>query len=312
MNLLVTGGWYESSRHLDEIRNLGYNLYYLEKESDALPCDPGIIDGIVCCKVFNWHPIEQFKRLRFIQTESVGYDRVPMDYCREHGIAVHNVKDTYARPMSEYVIGHILSWYQNMQQELDNQAAGGWVKFRGKRELTGKNVCIIGTGNIARFTAKKLAAFDCKVTGITHTVREIDFFDEVVGYSEMKDVLPEADILIMAAPPTGSPVVGKAELALMKDTSIIVNVSRGTELDQAALAQMLKNRQIQAAILDVFETEPLEYESELWGLDNILITPHSSYIGEGNAERLWQVIRNTLEQYIAKGAVTIGGQVRLT
>lgn len=298
MNLLVTGGWYESAEHLDEIRNMGYNVFYIARESDELPCDPAEIDGVVCCKVFNWHPIEQFKKLRFIQTESVGYDRVPNEYCKAHGIRVHNVKDTYAGPMSEYIVGHLLAWYQNMAQELQNQTLHGWAKDHSKQELSGKTICIIGTGNIARNTAKRLKAFDCEITAVSHTPRVIEHFDKVMDYDSMEDVLAEADVVIMAAPPTGKAVIGEAELSVMKKTAVLVNVSRGTELDQDALIKALKGKKIQAAILDVMIPEPLDAENELWELDNVIITPHVSYIGEGNADRLWRTIKDTLEEYL--------------
>lgn len=296
MNLLVTGGWYEAPKHLDEIREMGYTVYFMEKEDGVLPCNPAEIDGAVYCRVFNYHPVEQFTNLKFIQTESVGYDRVPVEYCKEHGIVMHNAGNAYANAMSEYIIGHLLSWYQNMSQELENQANHGWAKNHRKRELAGKTVCTIGTGNIARQTAKKLVGFDCKVIGVTHTVREIENFDEVVGYDELHRALAEADVLVMAAPQTGKAVVGEAELAVMKHDAVLVNVSRGTELDQAALIKALKAGTLQAAILDVMNEEPLPADDELWTLDNVILTPHTSYIGDGNAERLWQVIKTNLEK----------------
>lgn len=299
MNLLVTGGWYESKDHLDEIREIGYDVYFLEKESDELPCDAAIIDGIVCCKVFNWHPIEEFTRLKFIQTESVGYDRVPTEYCKEHNIQVFNVGNTYAEPMSEYVIGHLLSWYQNMGQEIENQANRGWVKNRKKKELAGKTVCIVGTGNIAKYTAKKLLAFGCKVIGISHTVREVEFISEVRFYDSLLETIRESDVIILATPPAGKPAIGASELSVMKKTAILVNVSRGQQIDEKALIQTLKKGSIEAAIMDVFTEEPLPEDSELWKLDNVIITPHSSYIGEGNAERLWQTIKHNLENKMA-------------
>lgn len=294
MNILVTGGWYESKDHLDDIRELGFNVYFLEKESDALPCDASIIDGVVCCKVFNWHPIESFTNLKFIQTESVGYDRVPTEYCKAHNIKVYNVRDTYAEPMSEYVIGHLLSWYQDMAQEMSNQIDHGWVKNHEKRELAGKNVCIIGTGNIAKFTAKKLKAFDCKVIGISHTVRDVEYLDEVRTYDDLAKTLEWADVVLVATTPSGRVVIGEAELAMMKKTAVLVNVARGLMVDQKALVKALKDGAIEGAILDVMEVEPVPFDDELWGLENVILTPHSSYIGEGNAERLWQTIKTDL------------------
>lgn len=294
MNLLVTNGWYEAPEHLEEIREMGYTVYFMEKEDEELPCAPEMIDGAVYCNVFKYHPIEKFSNLKFVQIESVGYDRVPMEYCSAHGVRVHNAGNAYASSMSEYIIGHLLSWYQNIARELNNQEDHIWHRFHDKQELTGKRVCIIGTGNIARLTARKLKGFDCYVTGITHTVREIENFDEVVGYDELHRVLAEADVLVMAAPQTGRPVVGESELAVMKRDAVLVNVSRGTEIDQAALIKALKSGAIQAAILDVMYPEPLNPDNELWTLDNVIITPHTSYIGDGNADRLWGVIKNNL------------------
>ena len=310
MNLLVTKGWYEAPLHLDEIKAMGHTVYYIEHEEDALPCDPSIIDGVVCCKVFNFHPIEEFTRLKFIQTESVGYDRVPLEYAKAHGVKVYNVGATYAGPMSEYVICHLLDWYQNSAQERDNQANRGWVKNRNKQELSGKTVCIIGTGNIAQYTAKKLKAFDCKVYAISHTARDVDFVDEVRSYSILHETLKESDIVIIATSrdavekhmaranattslPAG-PVIGAAELAAMKDTTVLVNVARGTQVDEKALISALQSGSIQAAILDVYEEEPLAADSPLWDCENAILTPHSSYIGEGNADRLWNVIKSNL------------------
>lgn len=313
MNLLVTKGWYEAPEHLDEIKAMGYTLYYIEHEEDALPCDPSIIDGVVCCKVFNWHPIEEFTKLRFIQTESVGYDRVPMEYCKAHGIKVYNVGATYAGPMSEYIICHLLEWYQNTAQELDNQANRGWVKKRDKQELSGKTVCIIGTGNIAQYTAKKLKGFDCKVYAISHTARDVEYIDEVRSYSILHETLREADVVIVAAPPkagsrelsmsdrgkvseTYTPVIGAEELAVMKKTAVLVNVARGTQVDEKALIAALQTGSIEAAILDVYDEEPLPADSPLWDCKNAILTPHASYIGEGNAERLWNTIKTNLSK----------------
>lgn len=301
MNLLVTRGWYESIDHLDEMREMGYNVFYMAKESDELPCDPSIIDGVVCCRVFHWHPIEQFTRLKFIQTESVGYDRVPTEYCRAHKIAVHNAGISYAEPMSEYILAHILEWYQNIRQEHENRAARTFIRNHDKLELAGRTVCIIGTGNIARYTARKLAAFDCHIIGVTHTIRAIENFNEVVDYAGLNDALAAADIVIMAAPPTGRPVLGADEFNIMKESAVLVNVSRGTELDQTALVAALSAHSIAAAILDVMDPEPLDPSNELWTLDNAIITPHSSYIGDGNAERLWQTVRTTLQQFATTG-----------
>ena len=309
MNILVTKGWYEAPDHIEEIMAMGYTVYYIEHEDDPLPCDPAIINGVVCCKVFNYHPIEEFTNLRFIQVESVGYDRVPLDYAKAHDIMVYNVGATYAGPMSEYIICQLLDWYRNTNQELVNRINKGWDKNFNKQELSGRTVCIIGTGNIAKYTAKKLKGFDCKVLAISHTARDIAYIDEVRSYSILHETLAESDIVIIATPPdkvlsdsladeeSGSgfmPVIGARELAAMKRSALLVNVARGTQVDEPALIEALQNGTIRGAILDVFQEEPLPEDSPLWNCKNAILTPHSSYIGEGNADRLWNTIKTNL------------------
>lgn len=296
MKILITGMWHEATEHIDEIRQMGHDVIYIENESENLPCSENDFDGVICCQVFKYHPIEKFSNLKFIQTESAGYDRIPHEYAREHGIRVFNVGDTYAGPMSEYVICMLLDWYRNRREEEENQKQHGWNFDFTTKELTGKKVCIIGSGNVAKYTARKLKVFDCDVVSITNSVRSMEYFDEVRGYDKLKETLAEADVVILATPPHGKPVIGKDELISMKKTSVLVNIARGSQVDQEALIEALKNKDIEAAILDVFAEEPLSENNELWILDNVLITPHSSYIGENNGKRLWEVIKHNLRK----------------
>lgn len=292
MKLLITGAWRQAKEHIAEIEAMGHEVVFMQWENEEIPCDPAEIEGIVCNCLFLHHSAEPFTSLRYLQLISAGYDRVPMDYLKSHGVKVYNAGDTYATPMSEYIIGHLLALYQKNERDTD----GSWMKCRDKQELTGKNVCIIGTGNVAQQTARKLQAFDCKVTAISNTPRELEHMDEVLSYDNLSTTLATSDIVVLATSPKGDHIIGASELATMKPKAVIVNVARGSLIDQKALTQALKNRTIQAAILDVFEVEPLPEDDELRQLDNAILTPHTSYVGNGNDERLWEVIKNNLEE----------------
>ena len=112
MHLLVTGAWNDASKHIAALEQMGYQVHFLQQEADPLPCDPSIIECVVCNGLFLQHDIRQFSNLRLIQLASAGYDRVPMDYVQRHGIEIHNAKDVYSIPMAEFVLYSVLQVYK--------------------------------------------------------------------------------------------------------------------------------------------------------------------------------------------------------
>ncbi|MDQ6692698.1 MAG: D-2-hydroxyacid dehydrogenase, partial [Candidatus Dormibacteraeota bacterium] len=138
-----------------------------------------------------------------------------------------------------------------------------------------RRVLIFGYGQIGREIAQRLAGFEMDVTGIRrHPAGEAG----VVGTDGWERLLPEADFLVLTAPLTEATraVIGARELAAMKSSAYLVNVSRGALVDEAALVEALRKTEIAGAYLDVAETEPLPEASELWGLPNLIVSPHSS------------------------------------
>ena len=285
MNLLITGAWNDAEKHFPLLTESGHSLCFLQQEKDPLPCDPAWVEGVICNGLFLYHAIESFPRLRYIQLTSAGFDRVPMDYVREKRIEIHNARGVFSVPMAEFVLASVLERYKELSLFRAQQEEHLWKKRRGLRELAGKKVVIVGCGDVGAACAKRFQAFDASVVGVNRTVREVSSFDAVVGMDSLEDELQSADIAVVTVALTDE-TRGLVKARLLKPDAILVNISRGATVDLTdARCELL---------LDVFENEPLEEQSDLW--DRAIITPHNSFVGDGNADRLWHVIRENLER----------------
>lgn len=295
MNLLITGAWQQAADHISEIEKK-HKVQFLQYEKDALPCDPDWVEGVICNGLFLSHPIEQFTNLRYIQLTSAGYDRVPMDYVGERGIKIHNARGVYSIPVAEFAVACVLCLYKNLPFFLGNKSTHTWEKKRSIQELYGKKVCILGCGSVGTECAKRFEAMGCTVYGIDPVVREHKNFFCIYHTDDVKDVLHKSDIVVITLPLTNQTrhMFDKKMLAELPDGVMLVNTARGALVETSALIDQLRSGRI-CAVLDVFEEEPLPEDSPLWNMENVIITPHNSFVGDGNAARLWEVIKENLK-----------------
>ncbi len=293
MNILVTGAFQLNSEEHTELEAAGHKVFVHPDEHTKVE-HPERYEAVVCNGLFLHNPIEHFINLRLIQLTSVGLDRVPMDYIRSHGIELHNAVGVYSVPMAEFAIGGILQLYKQSRFFIKNQLQHKWEKHRGLLELSGKRVCILGCGDVGCEIAKRLCAFDCRITGVNRTVRELPDFDEVLPLAELLDAAAVCDILIccIALTPETRGIVSKELFDCLPADAVFVNVARGALADEAALTTWLQSGG--HAALDVFEEEPLPESSPLWDMENVILSPHNSFVGEGNRTRLWKVISKVL------------------
>ena len=296
MNLLITGAWPDAKNQLAQVEALGHNVVFMQTEKDGLPCEPEWIEGVVCNGLFLHHPISQFKNLRFIQLTSAGYDRVDMDYVREHSIEIHNAKGVYSIPMAEFAVCGVLSIYKQMRSFFRNQDSHAWEKNRGLKELFGKTATIVGCGSVGTECAKRFRAFGCRIEGINRSNRSDEAYDRIQTSDKLDEILPVSDVLILAVPLTSDTekLIDRKRLELLPENAVIVNMSRGKIIDETALAELLKSGRIAGAVLDVFENEPLTEDSPIWSVPNLIATPHNSFVSEGNAQRLNDVVMSKL------------------
>ncbi len=296
MNLLVTGAWSGAKENIESLEKMGHSVRFMQYEKDELPCGYDWVEGVVCNGLFLTHPIEKFTNLKYIQLTSAGFDRVPMDYVKKNHIEIHNARGVYSIPMAEFAIAGVLQLYKQSRFFCENQKAHKWEKHRGLMELSGKTVCIAGCGSVGTECAKRFEAFGCKVVGIDIAVREIEHFSRVYHLNDVKEVLSGADIAVITLPLTEETyhMFSKDMLDAMKPGAVLVNIARGALVDTDALIASL-NSKLGGAVLDVFEEEPLDEKNPLWDMENVVVTPHNSFVGEENGNRLSRVIIDNLE-----------------
>lgn len=300
MNILITGAIILNENLKKSIIELNNNIIFQQNEKDELLCDYLWVEGVICNSLFLYHDITKFKNLKYIQLTSAGYDRVPLDYITKNNIKIYNAKGVYSIPMAEFVISSVLQIYKQNRFFNDNQKKHIWEKNRNLLELFGKNVCILGCGNVGTECAKRFKAFECNVYGVDINIYQNKYFDEIINIKSLNEILPKGDIVVLTLPLTSltKHLFDKNKFNLMKENAILINISRGAIINTDDLINY--SSKLNAIILDVFEEEPLNENSPLWNMSNVVITPHNSFVGENNIIRLNTLIINNLKMFIIK------------
>ena len=295
MKLLITGAWNCTSEQLKQIESMGHSVVFMQNEKDKLPCEYKDVEGVICNGLFLSHSIKKFTSLKYIQLTSAGFDRVPIDYVQTHGIEIHNARGVYSIPMAEFVISGVLQLYKQSRFFYENQKNSTWEKRRDILELHGKTVCIVGCGNVGTECAKRFQAFGCKVFGVDLYPREDISYEEMYPLSNIQKALSQADVVVLTLPLTEQTrkMFNSCLFEKMKEKSIFVNIARGAIVDEQDLLKALDEK-LMGAVLDVFEQEPLSNSSLLWKRDDVIITPHNSFVGDGNNGRLSCIIVKNL------------------
>jgi phosphoglycerate dehydrogenase-like enzyme len=197
--------------------------------------------------------------------------------------------------MAEFALASVLSVYKESRHFAAAQSGRRWDKHRGLRELYGKRVCIVGCGSVGTECAVRFAAMGCEVIGVDAFPREDEAYTAMLPTPALRTALLRADVAVLTLPLTDETrgIIGREELAAMPDGGVLVNIARGGVLDTEALINETKAGRLCAA-LDVFDDEPLPPDSPLWDIPTVTVTPHNSFVGEGNSGRMWKVIEENL------------------
>ena len=214
------------------------------------------------------------KKLKWLNSIYAGLDFLPMDVLIERGITVTNGVGINALTIAEYVVMGMLTTAKGYRDVVRAQERREWLlDSPGKRELAGSKALLLGYGAIGKLIQPRLEAFDVDVTVVRRTPGP-----GTLGPDEWRPRLGAFDWIIIAVPstPETDGMIGAAEIAAMKSDAIIVNIARGSVIDQPALVAALEARAIGGAFLDVTTPEPLPADHPLWALDNAHVTMHLS------------------------------------
>lgn len=300
MNLLIAKRNGMSSEEIAALGKLGFNI--IEDARDHLPYegDKSRVEAVICYQFFNHNDIREFPNLKLIHLTSAGYDHMPLDYIKEKGITLYNARGLYSVSIAEFVLWGVLSLYKEAEYFRSQAAARRWKQLGRLREIGGKAVTILGAGSIAAEISKRFTALGCTVTALCRHPRPDPDFFAVKSVNELDAVLPETDILILAAPLTEETyhIMNPRRFALMKKGSVFINIARGQLADTAALISALESGRLSGAVLDVFEEEPLGENHPLWDAENVILTPHNAFAGEFNGRRCFDLMYRDLKKWL--------------
>ncbi|MBP9838688.1 MAG: D-2-hydroxyacid dehydrogenase, partial [Proteobacteria bacterium] len=208
----------------------------------------------------------------------------------------------YAEPLAEFVIGSCIYFAKDFPRLLKNQKSSSWESFESEL-VSGKTLGIFGYGEIGRSIAKKASALGMNVIAVRRR-KELSandpYLKEVYSFNEADKIFSSSDYLVSAAPLTDETkgFINKSLLTKMKSSSVFLNVGRGPVVLEEDLIEILQAKKIKGAALDVFEVEPLNIDSPLWKMDNVLISPHIADRNTGWLEKSMQCFIDNCKRFI--------------
>ena len=238
--------------------------------------------------------------LRLVQATSAGIGafmrRTGLD---RSGLTVATAGGIHAVPLAEFALAGALYFVKGVPDLRRRQQARHWERYT-TRQLAGQRALVVGLGGIGRQVTATFAALGVRVLGLGRDGRDydIDGLSGVIGRAELDAALPETDLLVLCCPltPQTEGLIGRRQLALLPPHAVLVNIARGQVVDQDALADALAGGRLGGACLDVFTPEPLPADSPLWGMDNVLVSPHSASTVAGENTRLTGLFLDNLER----------------
>jgi phosphoglycerate dehydrogenase-like enzyme len=274
------------------------------RDAETLMDRIGEADVLVISGLWRNSLLDRAAKLRFIQAIGAGTDQFPRDELTRRGIRLASARGVNARAVAEHAMALILALSRRLPEARDNQARRVWRGMIGdlsqrEDELGGKTLLVVGLGDIGGRLARLAKAFDMRVVGLR---RDPSLgggaADAVHPMSALKSLLPDADFVALTCPLTRETenLIDAEALGHMKPSAYLVNVARGRVVDEAALVEALAARRIAGAGLDVTAEEPLAPDSPLWGMEHVLITPHTAGETRHYEDDVIAILRDNLDR----------------
>ena len=278
MKILVINNMLEQ-KHLEQIKSvadsLGHEVFFYTAEAEIPQnnFDADIIYGFVPSIV------KTSKNLKWLCVPWAGVDSLMVPgYFANEDCLLTNAAGAYGVSIAEHMIAVSLVMMRRLDEFMAETRSGQWKLPRPQKSLKDCRITVLGTGDIGSTFAKRAKAFEpASIVGVCRSGKSGEaVYDKVLPVSQLDEVLPETDLLAMSLPATAETrgILSRERLALMPEGSYIVNVGRGSAIDEDALAEALESGHLAGAALDVFQTEPLPEGNRLWKTKNLLITPH--------------------------------------
>ena len=305
MKILVINDMLEE-KHFDLIKKatdkMAADVFFYKNETEIPEAnyDADIIYGFAPSIVKN------SKSLKWLCVPWAGVDSLMSpDYFANEECLLTNSAGAYGVSIAEHMIAVCLIMMHRLDEFMTETKNGQWLKPRSQKSLKDCRIVVLGTGDIGTTFAKRVRAFEpASIVGVCRSGKSAaTVYDKVLPVSELDSILPKTDLLAMSLPATTetSGILSGKRMALLPQGAYIVNVGRGSAIDEDALADNLETGHLAGAALDVFQTEPLPLNNRLWKTKNLLITPHIAgnmtvpYTKDKNVQMFLEDLRNFTE-----------------
>ena len=305
MKILVINNQLEQ-KHIDLIKQtaaeLGATVNFYKAEADIPESD---FDAEI---IYGFAPsiVKTSKKLKWLCVPWAGVDSIMTPgYFENEECLLTNSAGAYGVSIAEHMVAVSLVMMRRLNEFMEETRAGQWLSPRAQRSIKDCRITVLGTGDIGTTFAKRAKAFEpAQIIGVCRSGKSGEaVYDKVLPVSELDKVLPETDLLAMSLPatPETKGILSRERMALLPEGAYIVNVGRGSAIDEEALADNLESGHLAGAALDVFQTEPLPEGNRLWKTKNLLITPHVAgnmtlpYTKDKNVNMFLEDLRNYKE-----------------
>lgn len=245
--------------------------------------------------------LELAPKLCWIQGAGAGMEQFASAGARRQGVLVTNASGVASATMAEWVAGRLLQVWKRLREADAYQQEHRFERTYGTT-VNGKTIGIIGLGAIGCAVSERMRAFGCQILGLKRNVgigAVSEYADALYPPEQLHEMLSLCDAVVVAAPagPETHHLIDAAALSAMRTEAILVNVARGSLVDEVALAEAMRESSIGAAVLDVFDPEPLDTRSPLWTLPNVFISAHSSVSIDRYMEDIFDLFFDNLLRY---------------
>ena len=267
-------------------------------EAELLPLIEGI-DGVICGDdSFTERVLKHANQLKIISKWGTGIDSIDLSAAAERGILVCNTRNAFTDAVADTTLGYILNFARSLSLMDKEMRDGRWQKRFG-RALNECSLGVIGVGNIGRAVVQRSRAFGMNIFGNDPVLPDESFLDQTqLQMVSLAELLVKSDFITLHCDlnPTSFHLIGTPELSEMRSSAYLINTARGPLIDELALIEALREKQIAGAALDVFETEPLPLDSPLLTMDNCLLAPHNANNDSAARKRVHEsTITNLIE-----------------
>ncbi|MBN2370318.1 MAG: D-2-hydroxyacid dehydrogenase [Vicinamibacteria bacterium] len=301
--LLVVGK--PGAPHLGPLSRLSHDATILIGIDGSLLAEAGPKAEVILCDLAYGRQLEslwsRMTAVRWIHSVAAGVDHLLFPALVESDVVLTNGRGAFKRSLAEFVMAGALHFAKDFPRLERQRSASSWQPY-DMEELHGRTLGIVGLGEIGRATARLAQAFGMRVLAVRRHAEKSagdSRIDEILPRERLADLMSRSDYVVVALPLTSETrgMIDASAIGAMKSTAVLINVGRGPVVVEKDLIAALSNRRIRGAALDVFDTEPLPAGHPFYGLDNVLLSPHTADHVAGWLENAVEIFLANFDRY---------------